>query len=239
MMLPVFALGLFIGFQHSLEADHVAAVASAMARQRSSMSIIRHGAIWGVGHATTLLCVIIGTQVLGAEVYQSRTSVLELLVGVMLFILGAGVIFRLYRDRVHFHVHAHAGGLRHLHAHAHRRAGQHPARSHDHGHEHSRRDSLKMLFIGAMHGLAGSAALIVFAAARLDSLLVAVAYGLTFGVGSIIGMACLSCAIALPISYSANTMTHVSRALQVCIGIFSMSIAVHLIYSTVAITFVG
>ncbi len=230
---------MFIGLQHSLEADHVAAVASAVAGQRSSMSIIRHGVMWGVGHATTLLCVIIGTQVVGAEVDPSLTSVLEFLVGVMLFILGAGVIFRLYRDRVHFQVHVHAGGLRHLHAHAHRRAGQHPAKSHDHDHEHSRCNSLKMLFIGAMHGLAGSAALIVFAAARLDGVLVAVAYGLTFGVGSIIGMACLSCAIALPIAYSANTMTRVSRALQTCIGMFSMSIAVHLIYSPVVITFVG
>ena len=92
-----------------------------------------------------------------------------------------------------------------------------------------------MLFIGTMHGLAGSAALIVFAATRLAAL----AYGLVFGVGSITGMVCLSCVIALPISYSANTMTRVSRALQACIGIFSMAIAVHLIYSMAVITFIG
>ena len=238
MMFSVLALGFFIGLQHSLEADHVAAVASAVARQRSSTSIIRHGAMWGIGHAMTLLCVIVGTQLLGTEVDPSLTSFLEILVGVMLFVLGAGVILRLYRDRVHFHVHEHAGGVRHFHAHSHRRAGQHEGTT-SHDHDHSGHDSLKMLFIGTMHGLAGSAALIVFAATRLDGFLAALAYGLVFGVGSITGMVCLSCVLALPISYAANAMTRMSRALQGCIGILSMSIAVHLIYSMAVITLVG
>ena len=51
----ILGLGLVIGMQHALEADHVAAVSSIAVRQRNVRRIIAHGAIWGAGHTITLM----------------------------------------------------------------------------------------------------------------------------------------------------------------------------------------
>ena len=53
-MLGVLFLGLLLGMQHALEADHLAAVASLAAHSHSKRDIIRHGAVWGLGHMLTL-----------------------------------------------------------------------------------------------------------------------------------------------------------------------------------------
>ncbi|MDP6895444.1 MAG: hypothetical protein QF510_00530, partial [Rhodospirillales bacterium] len=54
-MASILLLGLFIGMQHALEADHIAAVASIAARQSSVRRIVYHGVVWGIGHTITLM----------------------------------------------------------------------------------------------------------------------------------------------------------------------------------------
>ena len=55
MTLPtILALGLVFGMQHALEADHLAAVATLAARERSFAGTLRQGIAWGVGHTLTL-----------------------------------------------------------------------------------------------------------------------------------------------------------------------------------------
>ena len=46
--------GFLLGLQHALEADHIATVASIAADKRGTSRIVRHGALWGLGHALTL-----------------------------------------------------------------------------------------------------------------------------------------------------------------------------------------
>jgi high-affinity nickel permease len=65
-MLSVLALGCVIGMQHALEADHVAAVASLAGEERSLRRMVRHGAIWGAGHALTLCAFAGAVLLLGA-----------------------------------------------------------------------------------------------------------------------------------------------------------------------------
>lgn len=210
-------LGFLIGMQHALEADHVAAVASIASGERSVRRIVRHGAAWGIGHTLTLLAFGGAVVVLGAAVPEWLAQALELAVGVMLVGLGGWVLCRLARDRIHFHVHRHRGGVVHFHAHSH--AGE--IRPHDpgrHSHEHPRGVLLRTLLVGVMHGMAGSAALLLLTAASVKPAPVGLLYVLLFGLGSIVGMAALSAIIAVPLTYSARFLTWGHRTLQAIVG---------------------
>jgi len=157
-MTSILLLGLFIGMQHALEADHLAAVSAIAARQKTVRRIIAHGAVWGLGHTLTLMAVAGGAVVLGIAINPDLSAALETAVGVMLVGLGAHLIYRLVRDRIHFHIHKH-GDVTHFHAHAHAGETQDHARS-DHDHEHPEGFPVRTLLVGLMHGLAGSAALL-------------------------------------------------------------------------------
>ncbi len=216
-MISVLLLGLLVGMQHAFEADHVAAVASIAARERGLGRILRHGAVWSLGHGVALFCFAGAVIALDLTVGQRLAGWLELAVGVMLLLLGAGVLTRLVRERVHFHGHRHAGAPIHFHAHSHAGEGRDHRRSaHDHGHPAGL--PLRSLFVGVMHGLAGSAALVILAASAVGSPLLGLGYVALFGLGSIAGMALLSAAIAVPLSYTASFLTGANRGLQAAIG---------------------
>ncbi len=87
-----------------------------------------------------------------------------------------------------------------------------------HDHEHPRGVPLRSRAVGMMHGLAGSAALVVVAAAALSSPLEGLIYVALFGLGSVGGMALLSFAIAVPMRLTANVLTWTHRGLQGGIG---------------------
>jgi ABC-type nickel/cobalt efflux system permease component RcnA len=148
---------------------------------------------------------------------------LEIAVGAMLMLLGGHLLYRLHRDRIHFHAHRHEDGRIHLHAHSHAgEATPHGRSRHDHGHR--REFPLRSLLVGMMHGLAGSAALVVLAGAALSSPLDGVFYVLIFGLGSVIGMVALSLVIAIPISWSAKSLTWANRSLQSGMGLASLAL---------------
>lgn len=217
-MVSILLLGFLIGLHHALEADHVAAVASAASGERSFGGILRHGTFWGLGHAATLLLVGGGVILAGLALSDRLASALESLVGAMLIGLGGWVIFRLWRDRVHFHTHRHADGVVHLHAHSH--AGE--TKPHDpkaHAHRHPGRAPLRSLLVGMTHGMAGSAALVVLAAASLGSQPLSLLYVFVFGLGSVAGMALLSAVIAVPLAYTARALTWAHKGLQAGIGV--------------------
>ena len=143
--------------------------------------------------------------------------------GVMLVGLGAHVLWRLWRDRVHFHKHGHGDGTVHLHAHSH--AGETtPHRRTAHAHEHGFR--WRTLLVGLMHGMAGSAALLMLTVSQVSSPAVGLGYIALFGVGSMIGMGALSTIIAVPLAASARWLTWANRGLQGAVGIVSIGIGV-------------
>lgn len=216
-MVSILLLGLFIGMQHALEADHIAAVAAIASRQKSPRRIIGHGAVWGLGHTITLMAVAGAALLLDLSIGAALSALLELCVGVVLIALGGHLLIRLYRERVHFHAHRHADGVAHFHAHSHMGETRgHDASAHDH--EHSAGLPVRTLLVGMVHGLAGSAALLVLTASTVNDPLTGLAYIAMFGFGSIVGMAALSACIAAPISYSARTLTWLNRSLQGGVG---------------------
>ncbi len=232
MLLSILALGFVLGLQHALEADHLAAVSTIASRRRGVRPIVRHGVAWGVGHTLMLLAVAGSALVLGLAISPRLEALFEFLVGLMLMGLGGHLVYRLWRERVHIHVHRHADGTVHLHAHSH--AGEprthdgskhHAHHPHEHAHPHREGPPWRTLGVGLMHGLAGSGALIVLAAsASATAPLMALAYVLVFGLGSIVGMALLSAVIAVPITLSARILTGAHRALQVAIAMVTIAI---------------
>ena len=226
-MTSMLVLGFLLGMRHALEADHVAAVASLTSRNPSLVTAIRQGAVWGVGHSLMLLLFGIVALNLNNTLPGALARGLEGLVGVMLVVLGADVLRRLIRDRIHFHAHRHENGVWHFHAHAH-------ARDHDDGEEHARSRHahihppgfpLRALLIGMMHGMAGSAVLIVLTLETMTSVWTGILYIVLFGAGSITGMAVLSAIIAVPIRKS-RSLNWLHDGLQALIGTLTIGLGV-------------
>ena len=118
-MFGILGLGFLLGMQHALEADHIAAVSSIAARRTHVGDIVRHGLTWGLGHTLTLFVFAGAAILLGRAIPESVARPIEAAVGIMLVGLGAHVLWRLWRDRVHFHRHGHGDGTVHIHAHSH------------------------------------------------------------------------------------------------------------------------
>lgn len=113
-------LGFIIGMRHALDADHVSAVATLVARKPHSVQAsIKVGLSWGIGHTVTLLAVSLIVLVNGSEFSQRFASALEWAVGLMLLVLGVDLLRRLRKEGVHAHAHRHHNGKHHLHVHRH------------------------------------------------------------------------------------------------------------------------
>src|SRR5260370_13439584 len=117
-MLGILGLGFLLGMQHALEADHIPAVASIAARRTHVGDIVKHGLTWGLGHTLTLFVFAGAAILLGHAIPEYLARPLETAVGIMLVGLGAHVLWRLWRGRVHFHRHGPGAGTGHIHAHS-------------------------------------------------------------------------------------------------------------------------
>ncbi len=229
-MFGILGLGFLLGMQHALEADHIAAVSSIAARRTHVGDIVKHGLTWGLGHTLTLFAFAGVAILLGRAIPEHLAQPLEVAVGIMLVGLGTHVLWRLWRDRVHFHHHGHGDGTVHLHVHSHAGETVPHARA-VHAHEHGFR--WRTLLIGLMHGMAGSAALLVLTVSQASSPAAGLAYVGLFGIGSMIGMGALSTIIAVPLAVSARWLTWANRTLQGAVGVITIAIGAMTIYSHV------
>lgn len=246
-MLSLLFLGFLIGMRHALEADHIAAVASLVSKTSNLKQAMKLGSIWGLGHTITLF--LVGSLVLTTNIFIPTIVAgwLEFIVGIMLIILGIDVVRRIVKEKVHFHTHQHKEKLLHFHAHSHK--GQREITGegcesqtsthgdNDHVHDHQRIDQLgvKALFIGVLHGMAGSAALILLTLETIKSPLQGLIYISLFGFGSILGMAILSYVISVPLRASAKGLTWMNNGLQLGIGIFTIVLGGFILRDNVAL----
>ena len=227
-MTGILLFGLLIGMQHALEADHVAALSSICTGTRSVRRIATHGAVWGLGHSLTLLIFAGAAVFLDLRFGDNLAHALECVVGVMLILLGGQVLFRLWRTRVHFHSHRHADGKFHFHVHSHR--GENTAHNPDrHVHTHASKLPVRTLVVGMVHGLAGSAALVILTASTVQDPVMGLLYIVLFGLGSIAGMTVLSSLLAVPLAWTAQALTWAHRSLQAAVGFATMSLGLLLL----------
>lgn len=231
-MFGVLGLGFLLGMQHALEADHIAAVSSIAARRTDVSDIVKHGLTWGLGHTLTLFVFAGAAIVIGHAIPEQLARPLETAVGVMLVGLGAHVLWRLWCDGVHFHQHGHDDGTEHFHVHSH---VNEPIPHQKSSHEHQHGFRWRSLLVGLMHGMAGSAALLVLAIAQAKDPVYGIFYVLLFGIGSMLRMGALSTLIAVPLAVSARSLTWANRSLQCLVGAVTIGIGAMTIYSTASV----
>jgi hypothetical protein len=230
-MTSLLLLGFLLGMRHALEADHLAAVASLATRSRSLLHTVSQGAAWGLGHTLTLVAAG-GVCLLASVAIPARLARgFEVCVGIMLLALGGEVLYRARRRHVHVHLHRHEDGTVHLHAHRHAPGEAHAAvahgpahHAHPHVHPHPEGFPRRALLVGLVHGLAGSAALLLLTLSTLSSRWLGLAYILVFGLGSILGMAILSAVIAAPLQGTARLLTRAHFAVEVATGLSTLAI---------------
>lgn len=243
-MLLALGAGLLAGALHVFAGpDHLAAVAPLSASKgRRSWSV---GVSWGAGHAA-------GVATVGAVALLLREAIdleglsawSERAVGIVLVGVGLWGLWRATSRWVHVHPHVHGpGGAMHVHVHAHR-----PGQVHDRAkgpHEEERaRDAGRTrgepaargarpphhehrhapVWIGALHGLAGSSHLFgVLPALALPRRLDAVSYLAGFGMGTVAAMSAFSLGVGIVATRLASVPRAGDRAYRVLLGTLSVA----------------
>ena len=242
-------LGFFLGMRHATDPDHVIAVTTIVAREKTRSGATTIGAAWGLGHTLTIL-VVGGGIILFGWVIPPRVGLsMEFSVGVMLIVLGimnlTGVMrplgaSRLMPSAVHQHTHPHSHGD-YVHTHAH---------SHDpEGHPHAPDQTplswldrhlsgihsyqlVRPLVVGVVHGLAGSAAVALLVLTTIQNPRWGVWYLLVFGLGTMVGMTLMTAAIALPFTRTDRRFAHLGTGLRIASGVISLGFGLFVAYRT-------
>lgn len=224
-------LALALGIRHASEPDHLVAVSTLVADARSPRRAAVLGAIWGIGHSLSLFAVGGALLLLRGEMPDRIAAMFELGVACMLLLLGARSIAHAVRlraaeiahvrgehgSRPALGLHQHGSGAPHRHI-----ASTNPFLTSEAGETSASRTPL---FIGLVHGLAGSGALTALALANMPSLPSALAYIAFFGLGSVLGMAAISGVVGIPLS-RATTRLRVQAAALATTGVLSLVVGV-------------
>jgi high-affinity nickel-transport protein len=249
--LSVVALGFVLGMRHATDADHVMAVMTIVSRQRSLKPAACVGALWGVGH--TLTVVLVGSVIIlfNLAIPDHLGLAMELGVGLMLIVLGLTTVAGSARAVsapdgprsapavVHTHPHSH-GDYVHTHPHGHE-PERHPHAPDDTPLARLDRlfgrlgayQALRPLVVGIVHGLAGSAAVVLLVLAAIRDAQWAIAYLLVFGLGTITGMVLLTTIVAVPFVYTSRQFLVLNRRAQLATGLLSVALGVLLSYRLV------
>jgi hypothetical protein len=202
------ALGFLLGLRHAMEADHLAAISTIVTERRSLLSSSLVGAFWGLGHTLALLIAGVVVLLLRYQLTDRMAHVLELCVGFMLVLLGADVLRTLVRYGAS-HPHEHTTG---------------PSRSQSHVWLAAR-----PLLVGMVHGLAGSAPLLLLTLTVISSPLAGFSYIAVFGVGSMMGMTIMSLLVSVPARLTVQ-FARTNLAVRGLSGLFSVGLGLFIVY---------
>ena len=223
--MSMLAVGLVFGLKHAIEADHLAAVSAIVSERKGLLSSSLVGGLWGIGHTIALLIAGVVVLLLRVEIGEGTARALEFCVALMLIALGANALRKLARGgRIHLHAHQH-GSLAHLHPHIH--GGEHETEA---GIHHGMSLKARPVLVGMLHGLAGSAALMLLVLSTVTSRLAGLGYIVVFGVGSIGGMLVMSALVSLPIQMTATHFKRANRVVRMLAAIFSLGIGLFMAY---------
>jgi hypothetical protein len=187
-LLVALGIALLLGLRHASDPDHLVAVTSLVAAEDGdTRKAARLGAWWGVGHAGALLALGVPLIAFKTELPEWLEAGAERLIGAVILVLAARVVYKWargdYRGTAHAHTHGHPH-RRHL-----RRGGG--------GHAHVKvRTRGQAVGLGLLHGLAGTGAIVLLLIAALPSRLEAGAALAIFAPMSIVSMAACTATFA-------------------------------------------
>jgi len=258
-LIAILGFGFLLGMRHATDPDHVIAVSTIVSRERSIVKAGLIGALWGVGHTVTILIVGAAIIMLGIAIPTRLGLTMEFSVGLMLILLGVlnltGALtwitdkFSPAHPKVegsHAHLHEHDAKL-HLHWHTHAGESQHhgenmapprwldrsAAKAEQSGASRKRLGlfhTLRPLFIGLVHGLAGSAAVALLVLSTIHNPKWAVLYLMIFGIGTVAGMMLITAVISLPFSFAGYKFAWLNKGLIVGSGVLSLVFGLFVCY---------
>ena len=198
------ATALVAGFAHALEADHMAAVTAFVSRRPHPLRALRFGVQWGMGHSVALLLAGGAIILLDLRPADSVVRALEFGVGAMLVGLGlwalGGVAHRRFLSVAHGSAHSHG---------------------HPHSHVHGRNST----WVGAAHGLAGTAGfLALLPVAFVSSPWRAGSYLLVFGIGTVAAMGLYALVAGLVFHRAGRHAPAFGRGLRIATALASVVI---------------
>ena len=213
------SLGFILGLKHTFDPDHIIAISAIVSQTKNIKKSLLQGVLWGIGHTITLL--LVGSLILFFKIAipQKLTLAFELLVGAVLIILGVNVLQKLVKDRMHLHKHIH-DKIIHSHFHSHKESTAHT-------HVH------KSFMVGMLHGLAGSAALMLIVLASIDSIPQGLFFIAAFGIGLTVGMLIVSGIIGLPFILTIR-FDSFNFGLKIITGIVSISLGSLIIFKIIS-----
>jgi len=225
-LLAIAGIALLLGFRHAFEPDHLAAVTTLASRQGRLGDACRLGLVWAAGHTASIAVVALAIVALGLHLPARLFPAADFLVGILLVALGGAVILRYARGRWHIHAHRHAAGP-HLHLHSH-------AQDPSHAHPHARPDARRSLGFGLLHGLAGSAAVLLLVIAAAPTRGVQLAYLAAFGLGTALGMLAVTASLAFAVRLAASRGERWAAALHLTSAFASVGVGMLLAWETAA-----
>jgi high-affinity nickel-transport protein len=188
--------------RHATDPDHVIAVTTIVAREKTRSGATAIGAAWGLGHTLTILVVGGGIILFGWVIPPRIGLSMEFSVGLMLIVLGimnlTGVMGQIGASR--------------------------PSRGAAH------QQLARPLVVGVVHGLAGSAAVALLVLTTIRDPASALWYLLIFGLGTIVGMMTMTAAIVLPFTRTEHRFARLGGGLRIASGLISLGFGLFVAY---------
>ena len=194
-------LGIFIGFKHALEGDHVIAIATIKNDKNKILNTIMVGVSWGAGHSIPLL--VLGSTVLLLknrilDEINNLSSFFEFLVAIVLIFLGSQIIIKNIRNKNLLHSHNKDQISLHVSHNKNQR------NKNDHEDNHYLMSFIpffrpKSFLIGVIHGLAGTGALMVILLPNHSNFLNGIIFLIFFSIGTIISMSFVTVVLFAPL----------------------------------------
>ena len=209
-LFSVLALGFILGIRHAMEPDHMIAVSTIASQSKKLWQASLAGVFWGIGHTATLFIIGLIFIMMKNDIPEKWSLTLEFLVGIMLVYLGIAAMFSIRKKQNH---------------------------SHHHQHENlplltkvKKGTYNKSLFIGFVHGIAGSGAMVLLTMSTVDSVWQGALYMIVFGLGTVIGMLIFTTIIGIPFIISMKRMV-ASKALILTTGAISTIFGFYYMYN--------
>ncbi|MBX9955811.1 urease accessory protein UreH [Peribacillus simplex] len=196
-LVSILTLGFLLGIKHSLEPDHVIAVATTAGNTKKLSRSSLTGVYWGIGHTSTLFLIGVLFIWMKGEIPESLSMTLEFGGGIMLVMLGAKSLFKARPDMK------------------------------------SDKDRFRPYLVSALisfvHGLAGSAAMVILTMSTVTGIGEAAIYIIIFGAGTIIGMLCFTTILGIPFALNGKDIV-LNRIFIKMAGAISFAFGLYYIY---------
>jgi ABC-type nickel/cobalt efflux system permease component RcnA len=221
-LIATLGLGFILGLKHALDADHIVAVSTIVSEHKSISKSSLIGTFWGLGHTASLFLIGLVVILLRLTIPPKLALLMEFGVAIMLVLLGVNIVWKFFKgSRIHMHFHEH-DGITHSHLHV------HEGRNEEHKHNHLISFGKKPFLVGLVHGVAGSAALMLLVLATVPTPLAGLIYILVFGIGSIGGMLIMSSLIGLPFVLTASRLVPLNERIKAVAGVMSVAFGIFL-----------